>query len=90
MLSMFYMILPGLSYFGSALLCYVLYRMGKRVYRIFMSPLRSIPGPTPTSLLYGCFDLITESDAYRLFERWTEQFGSTFTYSSSLNVRQIV
>ncbi|KAJ6589227.1 cytochrome P450 [Mycena capillaripes] len=62
---------------------YVFYRISKRIYRIYRSPLRVLPGPASVSWLYGSFSVVSESDAYRLFERWTREWGPTFKYSTS-------
>jgi hypothetical protein len=64
---------------------YVSYRILKRAYRIYSSPLRSIPGPASLSFFYGSVSLVPEADAYRLFERWTTEWGPTFRYSSFFN-----
>ncbi|KAJ7141917.1 cytochrome P450 [Mycena crocata] len=64
---------------------YISYRGLKRTYRIYRSPLRSLPGPPSLSLFYGSVSLVPEADAYRLFERWTQEWGPTFRYSSFFN-----
>ncbi|KAJ7167215.1 cytochrome P450 [Mycena crocata] len=68
---------------------YISYRIAKRIYRIYRSPLRSLPGPPSLSFFYGSVSLVPESDAYRLFERWTKQWGLTFKYSSIFNANKL-
>ncbi|KAJ6572150.1 cytochrome P450 [Mycena capillaripes] len=64
---------------------YISYRVLKRIHRIYSSSLRSLPGPPSLGFFYGSVSLVPEADAYRLFERWTNQWGPTFRYSSIFN-----
>ncbi|KAJ7931328.1 cytochrome P450 [Mycena leptocephala] len=68
---------------------YISYRVLKRIYRIYCSSLRSIPGPPSLGLFYGSVSLVPEADAYRLFERWTNEWGPTFRYSSIFNANKL-
>ncbi|KAJ3872268.1 cytochrome P450 [Lentinula edodes] len=68
---------------------YFVYRVSKHMYRIYSSPLCSLPGPPSLTWFYGSISLVPEADAYRLFERWTKQWGHTFKYSSILNVNKL-
>ncbi|KAJ7641534.1 cytochrome P450 [Roridomyces roridus] len=68
---------------------YILYRVLKRVYRIYNSSLRLIPGPPSLGFFYGSVSQVLEADAYRLFDRWTSQWGPTFKYSSMFNANKL-
>nr|GAT45766.1 cytochrome P450 [Mycena chlorophos] len=77
------------AYIFSGMAFYILYRLLKRFVRIYRSPLRSIPGPASTSLFFGSVTEVSESDAYRLFERWSTTWGPTFRYSSIFNANKL-
>ncbi|KAF7291539.1 Cytochrome P450 [Mycena chlorophos] len=77
------------TYIFSGMAFYILYRLLKRFVRIYRSPLRSIPGPPSTSLFFGSVTEVSESDAYRLFERWSTTWGPTFRYSSIFNANKL-
>ncbi|KAI0051608.1 cytochrome P450 [Auriscalpium vulgare] len=68
---------------------YFVYRILKRVYRTHTSPLRSVPGPPTVSYLFGSFDLISESNAFRLFQRWSRQYGDTYKFTSILQANKL-
>ena len=71
---------------GINVLAYVVYELSLRLLRLYRSPLRELPGPPSLSWVFGSVEGIIEADAERLFDKWAQQYGRTFKYSSFFNV----
>ncbi|KAH7929280.1 cytochrome P450 [Leucogyrophana mollusca] len=67
-----------------ALLALGLWKVGQRVVRPYLSPLRNMPGPKTSNWLYGnLLDMFNvESPAV---PEWMKEYGQTFRYRSFLN-----
>ncbi|KAF9230065.1 hypothetical protein BU15DRAFT_69515 [Melanogaster broomeanus] len=50
------------------------------VYHEFTSPLRHLPGPKATSLIYGNMGDIWETESCFLQEKWVKEYGNTLRY----------
>ncbi|KAF9235974.1 cytochrome P450 [Melanogaster broomeanus] len=68
-----------LSLIASAI-AVALWKLIWRVYHEFTSPLRHLPGPKATSLIYGNMGDIWETQSCFLQEKWVEEYGNTLRY----------
>ena len=53
------------------------------------SPLNSLPGPRPTSLLMGNFGTVNEQEGPRMLEKWISEYGRAYVVRSLLGVSVI-
>jgi hypothetical protein len=55
-----------------------------------LSPLRHLPGPPSTNLIYGHWDHVRMAEVVQVHEKWLEQFGKTMKFKSLFNVGTFV
>ena len=67
----------------------VLWKLRPFFIRPFTSKIRSLPGPPPTSLIWGNMKEIIDEDNSVPQERWVEQYGHTIMYRGFLGVRTV-
>lgn len=58
--------------------------------RGWCSPLNTLPGPRPTSLLLGNFGIVNEQEADRMMEKWVYEYGRAYVVRSLLGVCRIL
>ncbi|KAJ7762647.1 cytochrome P450 [Mycena metata] len=64
------------------------YRLVKKVYEEFTSPLRHLPGPrVPANLLLGHFRKLQNDSTITI--KWREEFGANYQFRGLLNEREL-
>lgn len=66
-----------------------LYGLGRLLHwlaRAFTSPLRALPGPPSSSLIYGNLKEIRKAETASQHEAWVQQYGKVMTYKGFLGV----
>ncbi|KAJ7664450.1 cytochrome P450 [Mycena polygramma] len=69
------------------LLCYPAFKLFRRLYRYFTSPLRNLPGPKSPSFFYGHFNEMKDDPL--LTAKWVQQFGPIFHFRTLFNAGQL-
>ncbi|KAF7796927.1 hypothetical protein EIP86_008112 [Pleurotus ostreatoroseus] len=72
-----------------SVLVYVTFAVSLRLFRLYRSPLRNVPGPPSFSWFFGSVRGVTEADADRLIDHWAQKYGRTFKYSSFFNADKL-
>ncbi len=65
----------------------VIGKLGHVMYRGYVSPLNSLPGPRSTSWFWGSIKVIQQEDNSVPQERWAAEHGPVITYKGFLGVR---
>ncbi|KZT05294.1 cytochrome P450 [Laetiporus sulphureus 93-53] len=74
---------------GLAALAYALWKLVPFVYRLWISPMRDLPGPSNPSWIYGNLKQIRNSEEAVLHEAWTETYGKTINYKGWMNTNRL-
>ncbi|KAF5318106.1 hypothetical protein D9619_012269 [Psilocybe cf. subviscida] len=75
--------------FLATLGAYALYKIANFFYFNWTSPLRELPGPPSSSIIYGNMKEIWHAENSVLHEKWVEEYGSTITYKSILGLPRL-
>lgn len=59
---------------------YAVFRIGKHIWLQVTSPLRDLPGPEPSSWLFGNLKAISNAEPSELHDRWVDEYGPTIRY----------
>ncbi|KAJ7144759.1 cytochrome P450 [Mycena crocata] len=83
------MILKLLASIAGTLGAYALYEIVKLVYNEFNSPLRHLPGPKSTHLLFGNLKDIWKAENSVLHEKWVQEYGPTLKYKAFFGMTRL-
>lgn len=70
----------------STLAAYGLFKLLRVVVRPLSSPLRVLPGPASSSLIFGNMGEIRRADTSSQHEAWIQQYGKVMQYKAFLGV----
>lgn len=72
----------------AAALAYLSWKVTQTLVAPYRSSLRLLRGPPSISWIHGSFRVaLDESEADKLFELWPRQYGASFAFHNTLNVR---
>jgi hypothetical protein len=66
--------------------CWVVWKIAKRVFDVYRSPLRKLPGPPSDSFIFGNFLRIITGETQKTFLEWEQTYGHVFAVNAVLGV----
>ncbi|KAJ7908575.1 cytochrome P450 [Mycena leptocephala] len=83
------MFLKLLASVSGTLVAYALYQILKLVYKELTSPLRHLPGPKSSNLLYGKHRELWQEDSITLQEQWVKMYGRTLKFPDLFSLSRL-
>ncbi|PVG01525.1 cytochrome P450 [Serendipita vermifera] len=68
--------------------CWVFWQLVKRALQVVRSPLRTLPGPPPASIVFGNLLQLIKGESRDLFWEWQQTYGHTYGITTLLGTRR--